>query len=328
MSKVSVIGGSGFIGTNLCKRFAKLGIDFEILDIKKSTIFPDKFKLADVKNIDSLRSNISGDIVVNLAAAHRDDIKDKNEYYKTNVLGAKNVVEICSEIGVKKIIFTSSVAVYGFAEPGTDEKGTIRPFNEYGRTKYEAEKVYEDWQYKNKSNLIIIRSTVVFGEGNRGNVYNLLNQISKGHFLMIGSGKNKKSLAYVGNIVFFIEKCLKKNVNHAIYNYVDTPDLDMNSLVALTLFKLKNKNNIRFRIPYFLGLLVGYFADFLSLIFNIRLPINSIRVKKFCASTSFSSSKLKKEGFKPPYSLSEGIERTINSEFISPDPNREIFYSE
>ena len=63
---------------------------------------------------------------------HRDDITDPEEYHKTNVKGAENIIQICNEKQIKKIIFTSSVAVYGFAEPGTSEDGAIAPFNEYG----------------------------------------------------------------------------------------------------------------------------------------------------------------------------------------------------
>ena len=48
---------------------------------------------------------------------------------------------------------------------------------------------------------IIIRSTVILGEGTRGNVFNLLNQIDPGTFIMIGNRENKKSIAYIGNIL-------------------------------------------------------------------------------------------------------------------------------
>ena len=48
--------------------------------------------------------------------------------------------------GITKIIFTSSVAVYGFAEPGTDENG-ISPFNEYGLTKFAAEENYDHGKF-------------------------------------------------------------------------------------------------------------------------------------------------------------------------------------
>ena len=74
---------------------------------------------------------VSGDVVVNLAAVHRDDVRDKSEYQRTNVDGAENIAQVCEEKGIEKIVFTSTstVAVYGFAKPGTDETGEINPFN-------------------------------------------------------------------------------------------------------------------------------------------------------------------------------------------------------
>ena len=80
---------------------------------------------------------------------------------------------------IKTIIFTSSVAIYGFAPPNTDEGGEANYFNDYGRTKWLAEQAYSKWYSEDTENrrLIIIRPTVIFGEGNRGNVYNLLKQI-------------------------------------------------------------------------------------------------------------------------------------------------------
>ena len=66
-----------------------------------------------MRDADSLREAITGDVVVNLAAVHRDDVRDKSEYQRTNVDGTENVALVCSEKGIKKIIFTSTVAVYG-----------------------------------------------------------------------------------------------------------------------------------------------------------------------------------------------------------------------
>ena len=181
--KVSVIGGSGFIGTSLCGLFKKNKINFEIIDIRKSLQFPNHFRFADVRDPKSLEKTISGNIIVNLAAVHRDDVVDKHEYFETNVNGAKNLVEACEVKKIKRIIFTSSVAVYGFAKMNTDEDGEINPFNEYGKTKFKAERVFEKWRSKSKDrSLIIVRPTVIFGEGNRGNVYNLFNQIASKKF--------------------------------------------------------------------------------------------------------------------------------------------------
>lgn len=326
--KITVIGGSGFVGTNLCRALALKQQDFEILDLKMSREFPDKCKIADVRDLSSLRASITGDVVINLAAVHRDDVRDKTEYQRTNVDGAANVAAACEELGIKKIVFTSSVAVYGFAPPGTGEGGKINPFNEYGRTKFEAEEKLRAWHSKGDRELIIVRPTVIFGEGNRGNVYNLLHQIASGKFLMVGSGHNKKSMAYVGNIIAFLQATLEAELNYGIFNYVDTPDLTMNELVSQVRYKLHNKSGVGLRLPYWLGLILGYLADGVARVSGKNLPVSSLRIKKFTASTEFGSAKQNLIGFAAPYTLNEGIDKTLQSEFIEPEMKREIFYTE
>jgi GlcNAc-P-P-Und epimerase len=327
-NRITVIGGSGFVGTNLCRALASKQQDFEILDIKISQQFPEKCKIADVRDVETLRDMITGDLVVNLAAVHRDDVWDKTEYQKTNVDGAENVSLVCEEKGIDKIVFTSTVAVYGFAEPGTDETGSINPFNEYGRTKFEAEEKLRSWHAKGDRSLLIVRPTVIFGEGNRGNVFNLFNQISSGKFLMVGKGENKKSMAYIANVIAFLEACIATDQKYGIYNYVDTPDLTMNELVSQVRVELKGKNISRLRLPYWLGITLGFTADVISAIIGKKLPVSSIRVKKFVSSTEFTSSKNNLNGFIAPFSLCDGVRKTLHSEFIAPNLDREIFYTE
>jgi GlcNAc-P-P-Und epimerase len=326
--KITVIGGSGFVGTNLCRRFASRQQDFEIIDIKMSNQFPKNCKIADVRDLDALRKTIMGDVVINLAAVHRDDVRDKYLYELTNVDGAKNIATICEEKGINKIVFTSSVAVYGFAEPGTDEKGEIKPFNEYGSTKWRAEEIFREWNSKDDRSLIIVRPTVIFGEGNRGNVYNLFSQIGSGMFIMIGSGENRKSIAYIENVVSFLDECLFAECKYGLYNYVDTPDFTMNELVTNIRYKLRGEKNVGLRVPYWLGMTLGYFADFVIWVTGRKLPISSVRVKKFVSSSEFSSAKFSLNNYLPPVSLIDGIDKTLQSEFVNPIESREIFFTE
>jgi GlcNAc-P-P-Und epimerase len=326
--KITIIGGSGFVGTNLCRSLEAKNVDFEIIDLKMSNQFPAKCKIADVRDLDSLKQTITGNVVVNLAAVHRDDVRHKSEYQLTNVQGAENVALACTTKGIKKIIFTSTVAVYGFAKPGTDENGDIRPFNEYGKTKFDAEEKLRAWQISGDNHLLIVRPTVIFGEGNRGNVYNLLNQIALGKFVMIGPGTNKKSMAYIANVVAFLEYCIETNLAYGVFNYVDEPDLSMNKLVSKVNKSLTGRETVGPRVPYTLGLIIGYLADGLAIVTGRKLPISSIRVQKFTTSTQFKSAKSQLANFKAPFSLEQGILNTLQSEFITPDPNREIFYSE
>jgi len=333
MGSMCVVGGSGFIGTRLCKRFEGAGGEFFIVDKRLSQTFPHKTGIADVRDVDALRRVIQGDVIINLAAEHRDDVRPRSLYDEVNVEGAKNVCKVAEEKGIKKIIFTSSVAVYGFAEPNTDENGKFAPFNDYGRTKMLAEQVYRKWYEKDPNNrcLVIVRPTVVFGEQNRGNVYNLLNQIAKGRFIMVGNGQNKKSMAYVKNVAAFLEHSLSFGSGLHIYNYVDKPDFTMNELVHTVRqilaaeFHLAGGANLR--IPYALGYLAGKLFDLASLLTGKKYPISSIRIKKFCSTTQFETS-VSKTGFIPPVSLLEGLTRTIRYEFLETHPEDSLFFTE
>lgn len=328
---IVLIGGSGFIGTRLTKRLLDKGYSVKILDKVKSLTYPDLWIKGDVRNRSSLLSALEGcDVIYNLAAEHRDDVRPRSLYWDVNVRGAENVCSAAEELGIKKIIFTSSVAVYGFTNGETDETGELRPFNDYGRTKLEAEKVYQEWQKRDKNRaLTIIRPTVVFGEGNRGNVYNLLQQIAKGRFIMVGKGDNIKSMTYVENVVSFLVYAINFDKGCHIYNYVDKPDLNMNTLVTLVKKELGKDGKIGFRIPYPIGYLGGLIFDIIARATNKKFPISAIRIKKFCSDTQFASSTIKDTGFTPPFTLTEGLERTIRYEFLSEKSDNEIvFYTE
>ena len=326
--KIALIGGSGFVGTRLCKRLLDAGHEVRILDKNDSITYPKLRVEADVRDIESLVKNLSGiEIVINLAAEHRDDVSPKSLYDDVNVTGAENVCIACTQMGIKKIIFTSSVAVYGFAPLGTDETGKINYFNDYGRTKWLAEEKYRNWLKENsKHSLTIIRPTVIFGEQNRGNVYNLLKQIASGLFPMVGNGKNLKSMAYVENVAAFIEHCLSNTEGEHLFNYIDKPDFDMNTLVG-EIHKTLGKEKKLFHWPYWLGMLGGYAFDLLAFITRKKLPISSIRVKKFCSNSMFNAEQIKKTNFQAPASLKEGLEKTIRYEFIDKIDGH-LFYTE
>ena len=327
-----MIGGSGFIGSYLAHylKDTQKNIEFEIFDKNIESEYPYLTRQVDVRDIGRLRNSLrNNSIIINLAAEHKDNIQQKSLYYDVNVQGAKNVCKVASEKKIRTIIFTSSVAVYGFSEKTLDEDSPLLPYHDYGKSKLLAERVYSKWQLEDrkKRTLIIIRPTVVFGAKNRGNVYNLMNIISKGHFIMIGSGENLKSIAYVKNLVSFIIYSLRNKPGIHVFNYVDKPDFTMNSFVAFIRVNLKKQSKFIFRIPYFFGILTGYFFDFLALILRKNLAISSIRIKKFCANSSFNTSAFQ-SGFKPPFSIKSGLKDTIKYEFLKKNKSKKIFYGE
>ncbi|MEG1649559.1 MAG: NAD-dependent epimerase/dehydratase family protein, partial [Rikenellaceae bacterium] len=302
----------------------------EVLNIDKqaSHFYNDITIIGNVLDVDSIEKQLYGvDLVVLLAAEHRDDVSPIQKYYDVNVEGARNVLKAMDAIGIKRIVFTSSVAIYGLNKKNPNENHAADPFNHYGKSKWQAEEVLREWYAKGDDrNLNIIRPTVIFGERNRGNVYNLLRQIATGKFLMIGSCENKKSMAYVGNIVALIKFCIEKKVSgYDVFNYIDKPDFTMNQLVD-HVSKVLNKKIPSLHIPYFIGMLGGYGFDLLAFITHKKLSISSVRVKKFCATTQFDATHVLESEFKPMFTLGEGLERTLNYEFVHDKKKNDVIF--
>ena len=325
---ITIIGGSGFVGTRLITEL-KSSNDVFNLDKRMSYFHKDITKLGDICSISEIDIPDNTKSVVLLAAEHRDDVLPTSLYYDVNVDGTRNVLKAMDIAGVKNLIFTSSVAIYGLNKINPDENHPHDPFNHYGKSKWKAELVIKEWFEKDPVNksVTIVRPTVIFGERNRGNVYNLLKQISSGKFIMIGKGENKKSMAYVGNIVAFIKARVEIcEEGYNIFNYADKPDFSMTDLSQLIEKKMKI-NFPKQKIPYWLGMLGGYGFDLISFISREKKSISSIRIKKFCATTQFDASKAHKI-FNPHYTLKEGLDKTLEHEFINPKQDEILFYSE
>ena len=330
MKNILLIGGFGFVGTRLTD-LCQVKYPVKIFDKQQSHFSPQLTTSGNVLHQDELDEALKGqDIVVLLAAEHRDDVSPVSLYYDVNVQGAKNVLEAMDKNGVKNIVFTSSVAVYGLNKTNPNEQHPANPFNHYGKSKWLAEEVLREWYNKdpNERSLTIIRPTVIFGERNRGNVYNLLKQIASGKFLMVGNGTNYKSMAYVGNVAAFLKFQLENiSPGYKVFNYVDKPDLNMKELIA-QVEKSLSKRIPSTHFPLWLGVMSGYGFDVLGRLINKKFTVSSIRVKKFCATTQFDASMAHSSGFKAPYTLAEGLHRTLQYEFLDIEKDKVVFVTE
>ncbi|MGY6558052.1 MAG: NAD-dependent epimerase/dehydratase family protein [Nitritalea sp.] len=319
---ITVIGGAGFIGTALCRSLQAQAIPFQIVDKVISTAFPSQTQLADVRDPHALAQACRGKVWINLAAEHQDNVRPVRLYAEVNVQGARHVCALAAERQVETLLFVSSVAVYGDAEAEADEDSPLAAEHPYGKTKAAAEQVYRDWQAADpqRRQLLIVRPTVVFGPGNRGNVYNLLAQMASGRFVMIGSGQNQKSMAYIHNVVAFLEHLLARpwQAGVQVFNYADKPDFTMEELVQNVYQSLGKPSTSPFRLPYALGYGAGLALDLLGKIRGKPFTISAIRVKKFCSTTTFSSTQGAESGFQAPYTLAEGLKEMIQAEFAHP----------
>jgi nucleoside-diphosphate-sugar epimerase len=318
---IGAVGGSGFIGSALARALKQAGHEVRIIDRAPSRAYPDAWIEADVRDRAALLQACRGcDVLYNLAAEHRDDVRPLELYHQVNVGGAEHTCQVAEELGIERLIFTSTVAVYGMQEGEADETAATRPFNEYGRTKLEAEQVFRAWAERGTGrSLTIVRPTVVFGPDNRGNVYTLLEQIARGRAVVVGDGRNRKSMAYVENVAGVLVHALTFGPGVHVFNYADKPDLDMNELTTLAGAVLGDGRARTLRIPYALGIGAGVVADLAARLTGRRFPVSAIRVRKYRANTQFANARVLATGFVPPHDLRDALIATIRHEFGSPE---------
>jgi nucleoside-diphosphate-sugar epimerase len=322
---IAVIGGSGFIGTELVGHLLKSGHRVRIGDIAPSRVYPDLHVRCDIRDLEGLVEFLRGtDVVYNLAAHHRDDVWPRALYYDVNVGGARNLCEAAERLDLRRLVFTSSVSVYGLSRAEVDEDGPKRPFNDYGRSKLGAERVMREWfRHGSGRTLVIVRPTVVFGPGSRGNVYELMRWLASNPYLMIGRGKNLKAVAYVGNVAAFLEFVLAfDGQGEQVINYVDR-EFDMETLVRLVRTWSGRNSAPLVRLPYSLAYGIGAVSDVAARLSGRQLPISAVRVRKFCGNTRYSPARMLSLGFRPPADAEQALERTFRAEFASDTPRSE-----
>ncbi len=305
-------GASGFIGSHFHEVLSHDDITNMDLDIPRFKHTASFFQgdIRSDKDVETIFSKQEYDILIHLAAEHKDFGIKESQYFDTNEKGTKNLCEACTKYGIKKIVFYSSVAVYGANLKPSTENDAPTPNLPYGASKLAGEKVLYQWAAADKErSVLIIRPSVVYGERNVANMFRLIEQIKAGRYFHIGKGKNVKSIVYVKNLVeatlWLIDK-MKFGVE--IYNYADSPQLTSRQIADIISNSLK-KSPIT--LPYWVVYLLGIPFDIAIKITGKDLPISTNRIKKFCTETFHKADKIEEAGFIPSYTNVEGLQNMV-----------------
>jgi GlcNAc-P-P-Und epimerase len=313
MSKILLTGGSGFIGTHF---HSVIPVDEIInLDLNPPAIGTNAtFIQGDIRKEEDVRSAVRNkpvELILSLAAKHHDFGVGHDEYFDTNEDGTAVICKVASENNIQRIIFFSSVAVYGIRPEVSSEAMPPIPDNPYGASKLAGEKVLEKWAAEDpKRSVLIIRPTIVFGPYNMANMRNLIRQIDSGLYFHLGKADNIKSVAYVENLVeatLFLRDRMKPGVS--VFNYADEPQLTTRQIANVIAEALGTK--IRITIPKPIGILLGLPFDLIIKLTGKNLPVSSARIKKLGTQTYHSAKKLFEAGFTPRYSTIYGLKKMV-----------------
>ena len=221
MRKILITGASGFIGQNICKELVKL--NRPVCGTVRSLDFyseDHKFKVIPVGDIgpetDWGNALKEVDCVIHCAGkAHViNKEKDLNVYRFVNTEGTKRLAEKVAEVGVKRLIFLSSIKVNGEStgKINSNQKFTYddtpNPTDAYSISKFEAEKILWNISSKTKLEVVIVRLPLVYGYGAKGNLKRLINLIKLGIPLPFGLINNQRSLIGINNLVDVLIRCI------------------------------------------------------------------------------------------------------------------------
>jgi len=264
-----IFGGSGFIGTHLtkCLKISYPESKIYSLDIVKGTDKNQIYVSCDVRKSIEFPFLINGDdVIINLAAIHRTPGHPDVAYFETNILGAENITRFAEKFGIKKIIFTSSIAPYGSSEAIKNESTIPTPNTPYGISKLVAEKIHEIWQAKSFGReLTILRPGIVFGKGENGNFTRLYWGIRGHSFFYPGRKDTIKACIYVKDLVNFMRyKIENEHQGVELFNCTYEPAFTIeqicNSLMDQTGMHrhlIKIPGRLLLCIAYFVGLIGG-----------------------------------------------------------------------
>jgi 2-alkyl-3-oxoalkanoate reductase len=249
-AKVLVTGASGFLGRRTVEILSERGFSVRALVRQTSTIGNLKrpgveIFFGDVSDIYTLKPAFEGiDFVVHTAV---DTSGTKEGAQRVTIGGTRNILDLCSNFPIRKLVYISSLSVYGLADckdgQVIDENAALERYPErrgvYSWSKIEAEKLVRDCIIQRTVPVVCLRPGTIYGPG--GKLFTPMMGFSFGTklFVIIGPGDFVLPLVYIDNLINAVVSAIQKRQSIGnIYNVVDPDNPTKKQYVDSVLKKL------------------------------------------------------------------------------------------
>ena len=272
--KILITGCSGYIGSCLSNYFKKKN-QIYFLDKKKPKKFVNikknffKCNLNNLKKTEEVIEKIRPEIIIHLAAKStvNDKIK-KSSYISNNIKATKNLIKAMNKFNVKKIIFSSTAAVYDANSKLINENHLLKPLSNYGKTKLFAENEI----IKNKKiNHIILRFFNVAGSMDNNSIGEFHNPETHLIPVSVFRALKNKSINLFG-------KNYKTKDGTCIRDYIHIKDIC--SAIEKSIFYLNKKKSLIINIGSGEGISNKNVLHTLAKILNKKIKISLLKKRK------------------------------------------------
>jgi UDP-glucose 4-epimerase len=311
LSRLVITGANGFVGRAVCS-FA-LAQGHEVIALVRrqgGCVEGVREWVHDAPDFDGLAAawpaSLKADCVIHLAArvhVMRDRAIDPLAAFRaTNVEGTLRVAKAAHQRGVRRFVFASSIKAIAEVDPGRPlrEDDPALPEDAYGRSKLDAETALGQLGERTGLEVVIIRPPLVYGPGVRANFLSLMSAVEKGFPLPVASVKARRSLLYVDNLADAILRCATDpRAMTGCFHVADDESPTVAELARLMSKYLGKPARLLPMPPIWLrlaGRMTGRLPEVQRLTCDLRLDSARIRGQL---------------GWRPCYSLDEGLERTV-----------------
>jgi len=312
---VLVTGASGFIGQHLTGRLLERGTALRVV-----TRNPDRLPVEWLGRVDVVAGSLTnkGTIESVVKGASRvfhlaGETQDEVCMRAVNTEVTRALVQATRAAGAKRFIHLSSVGVIGADQPGTvTEEAPCRPKNEYERTKREGERAVLDFARSSSLDAVVVRPTIVFGEGvgrSRDSLLEWLKVVQQGRFVFIGE-QAVANYVYVGDVVEAMLRLSERpSVGGEIFHIADpAPMRDFVRAMAHALGVAAPTRSV----PIWAAYLAGASLEAAHRLLGMPVPLTLARVRALSSKTVFSGDKLRKEAsIAFPFGYRAGLVRTV-----------------
>ena len=255
---ILVTGAAGFIGSHLCEKLLVDGntvVGFDNFDpFYERTIKENNLKtsnsngsfnlvegdIRDTESVEKLFNENTFEVVVHLAAKAgvRPSIKDPIVYYKVNVLGTLNILEMMKKNDIKRLVFASSSSVYGDSPdvPYNETMNVNNPISPYAATKIAAEILCYNYRHLYNISATCLRFFTVYGPRQRPEmaIAKFVKKAYEGDLISIyGDGSSLRDFTYIEDIIQGVVASIDRDLGFEIINIGESETIDLNTLLEL-----------------------------------------------------------------------------------------------
>lgn len=234
-------------------------------------------------------------------------------FRKVNVEGLRNIVAEAKKSHVKRFIHLSSTAAMGLLEDAlVNEVTSCKPYTPYQVTKYEGEQyLLEEWR-KNGFPVIILRPSMIYGPGFKGDFLTLAKVCKTGFFPTIGHGKNLSPALYIDDLIDVLPKCIDHGRMGEIYLLSSEQSYPLRQASAIIGKALGKKLHYVY-VPVGMAIFGARVLEKGMPLLGRRSPVTERNIRSTVTDRTFDVTKAKRElGFRQQVPLEQGLTEAVH----------------